>query len=65
VNPGDIVSVAGDTRPWRIVVIFDAIAVLECAGEAWVREREVPVAALRPYVEPTWNPAEVLRRFGT
>jgi hypothetical protein len=36
---GDIVTRAGDPRPWRVVGAYPELgfARLECAGEAWVK----------------------------
>lgn len=45
---GDIVMIPTDARQWRIIAIFLDVALIEVIGEAWVREREVPLSCLVP-----------------
>ena len=48
---GDLVTRAGDCRPWRVVAVHPelGLARLEFAGEAWVKSATADLNRLQPY----------------
>ena len=53
IKAGDVVTRAGDPRPWRVVGVYPDLgfARLEFAGEAWVKSATADLDQLQPYHE--------------
>ena len=51
---GDLVTRAGDPRPWRVVEVYPDLgfAQLAFAGESWIKSATADLARLQPYREP-------------
>jgi len=54
IKVGDLVTRAGDPRPWRVVDVYPDLgfARLEFAGESWVKSATADLDRLQAYREP-------------